>query len=152
MFKAKTRIFVHFAALFHNYFFSFVIYCKKKSYELNENLPEWKKYGILNYFLQEILFMKLISKMILLMYLCAALNGIAYAGGSISAGITALNLNSCATDVYKQKYTQMPQLSEILSIKNALTNFAQDVPQMQGYDWSKKREENKKLFVFLCEI
>ncbi len=92
--------------------------------------------------------MKLISKIILLMYLCVVLNGIAYAGGSISA----LNLTPCAADGYEQKYMQIPQLPEILSGKNALSNFAQDIPQMQGYDWSTVRQENKRLCVFLCEI
>ncbi|MCG2712942.1 MAG: hypothetical protein L6416_11565 [Candidatus Omnitrophica bacterium] len=96
--------------------------------------------------------MKLISKMILLMYLCVALNGIAYAGGIISTGIAAINLNSRVTDVCEQKDTHIAQLSENLSIKNALTDFVQDIPQMQAYDWSKVRQENKKLFAFLCEI
>ncbi len=93
--------------------------------------------------------MKLISKMILLMYLCTALNGMAYAGGSISAGIAALNLNSCAINV---KYTQIPRLSKSLSIKDDLIDFAQDIPRMRGYDWPRVRQENKKLFTLLCRI
>jgi len=86
------------------------------------------------------------------MYLCVALNGMAYAAGSISAGIGALNLNSCTAAVYEQDYAGVPQLSEILSVENGLSDFAQDIPQMQGYDWSRVRQENKKLFSFLCEI
>ena len=96
--------------------------------------------------------MKLISKIILMMYLCVALNGMAYAAGSISAGIGVLNINSCAADFYEQKYNQIPRPDVNLYTKNALTVFVQDIPKMNGFDWSEVREENKKLSAFLYEI
>lgn len=96
--------------------------------------------------------MKLISKVILVMYLCVALNGMTYAGDIISAEICALNLKLCATYVYEQNSAQISHMPEILSEKTALSDFVQDIPQMQGYDWSNVKQENKKSFAFLCEI
>ncbi len=96
--------------------------------------------------------MRLISTIILLMYLSVAINGIAYAGVNASAGFSALNLNSTAAAVYEQDYARMSPLPKRLSAKDALSDFAQDIPQMQGYDWSRIRQENNKLFALFCEI
>ncbi|MCK4995019.1 MAG: hypothetical protein KAS13_08260 [Candidatus Omnitrophica bacterium] len=95
--------------------------------------------------------MKLISKLLLIMYFCFALTGITYAAGSITAGIFVLSLNPALIDLGEQGYSQM-QTDAKIPIKIQLIDFAQDIPQMQCYDWSNVRQENEKLFAFLCEI
>ncbi len=93
--------------------------------------------------------MKLISKLLLIVYLCTVLSSMAYASNSISVG---LSLNPGATYLYNQKDCQLKQLSVEKSFNAALTDFVQDLPQMQDYDWNRARENNKKLFKFLSEI
>lgn len=93
--------------------------------------------------------MRLVSKLVLIICLCSALNGMAYAG-SISAGISVLSISPCAADSRNNEYalSNMPEKS----IKMSLVDFVQDIPQMQGYDWSNVKQENKKLLAFLREI
>ena len=92
--------------------------------------------------------MKIISKTILAMYLCVAINGMAYAAGSVSTGIGALNINPSAAVLYKQ----IAQPAVNLSAKNALTDFVQDIPRMGCYEWFRVREENKKFLALLSKI
>ena len=96
--------------------------------------------------------MRLISILILIMYLSVAINGIAYAGANMSVGVGVLNLNSLAGSVCNQDCAQIAQFSNNLSIKNAFTDFTQNLPQMQGYNWMRVKQENKKLISFLAEI
>lgn len=95
--------------------------------------------------------MKLMSKLLLIMYLTVSLNGLAYAAGSLNGGISIISLYSVAPDLNIPSDFPVKQLVEGLSVEKNLNDFLQNIPRMQGYDWSNVKQENSKLFAVLCD-